>query len=59
MLPVEMFIDAYKIEETIQVLDDIMKYIESDSTKKLRERSLNFFNDRNTSPTIGYTCRKD
>lgn len=57
-LPVEMFVDAYKIEETIQVLDDIMEYIENDSSKKLRERDLDFFNNRNTSPTIGHTCKK-
>ena len=58
MLPTEMFVDAYKIEETLRVLDVIMAYIENDSSKKLRERSLEFFNDRNTSPTIGHTCDK-
>ena len=59
MLPTEMFVDGYKIEEALQVLDSIMAYIEKDSSKKLRERNLNFFNDRNTSPTIGHTCKKD
>lgn len=58
MLPTEMFVDAYKIEETLRVLDVIMAYIENDSSKKLRERNLEFFNDRNTSPTIGHTCDK-
>ena len=59
MLPTEMFVGGYKIEKALQELDSIMAYIEKDSTKKLRERNLDFFNNRNTSPTIGHTCKKD
>ena len=58
-IPTEMFIKAYKIEETLQVLDSIMSYIESDSSKVLRERNLDFFNNRNISPSIGHTCPKE
>lgn len=59
MLPTEMFVDAYKIEGTLRVLDIVMAYIENDSSKKLRERNLEFFNDRHTSPTIGHACDKN
>ncbi len=36
-----------------------MAYIEKDSSKKLRERTLDFFNNRNACPKIGYSCEKD
>lgn len=55
-LPTDFFVDAYEIKEIISVLNDIMAYIEQDSGKKLRYRELNFFNNRNTVPTIGHSC---
>ena len=58
MLPTKMFVDAYKIDETLRVLDVIMAYIENDSSIKLRERNLEFFNNRNTSPILGQACDK-
>lgn len=57
-LPTAFFVDAYKIKEIISGLNDIMVYIEQDSGKKLRYRELAFFNNRNTVPTIGYSCDK-
>ena len=57
-LPTDFFVDAYKIKEIISGLNDIMVYIEQDSGKKLRYRELAFFNNRNTVPTIGYSCDK-
>ena len=54
-----MFVEGYKIEDALQVLDSTMAYIEKDSSKKLRERNMDFFNNRNVNPTIGYTCIKD
>lgn len=57
-LSTEMFIEAYKIADVLMILESIMAYIEKDSAKKLSERSLEFFNNRNTSPIIGYTCKK-
>ena len=59
VLPTEMFVEGYKIEDALQVLDSTMAYIEKDSSKKLRERNMDFFNNRNVNPTIGYTCIKD
>ena len=35
-----------------------MRYIENDSEIKLRKRELKFFNERNVSPSIGYSCEK-
>lgn len=58
MLPTKMFVDAYKLDETLRVLDVIMAYIENDSSIKLRERNLEFFNNRNTSPILGQACDK-
>ena len=55
-IPTQMFIDAYKIEEILRLLDGIMQYIESDSSIILRKRDLAFFNDRNVCPTLGYSC---
>lgn len=57
-LPTDFFVDAYKIKEIISGLNNIMVYIEQDSGKKLRYRELAFFNNRNTVPTIGYSCDK-
>ena len=45
-LPAEFFIGAYKLEEILMLLDEIMKYIESDSEIELRKRELKFFNER-------------
>ena len=59
MHPADMFVDAYKIVETLQLIDSIMEYIEKDSSKSLRERSLDFFNNRNTCPGIGHSCEKE
>ena len=57
-LPTDFFVDAYKIQEIISVLNDILAYIEQDSGEKLRYRELAFFNNRNTVPTIGHSCDK-
>ncbi len=57
-LPTDFLVDAYRIKEIINVLNDIMVYIEQDSGEKLRYRELAFFNNRNTVPTIGYSCDK-
>jgi hypothetical protein len=56
ILPTEFFIDGYKIEEALELLDSIMEYIEKDSSKKLKERSLDFFNNRNVQPILGHSC---
>lgn len=53
MFPVEFFIVENKIEEALKLLDSIMDYIEKDSSKKLKERSLDFFNNRNAAPKLG------
>ena len=57
-LPTEFFVGAYKLEEVLMLLDEIMRYIENDSEIKLRKRELKFFNERNVSPSIGYSCEK-
>lgn len=56
MFPIEFFIVANKIEEALELLDSIMEYIEKDSSKKLKERSLDFFNNRNVEPILGCSC---
>lgn len=56
LIPTEMFIDAYHMENILCLLDRIMVYIEEDSSKKLRGRDLSFFNDRNVCPTLGHSC---
>ena len=38
------------------LLDEIMLSIEKDSEINLRRRELDFFNERNVCPTIGYSC---
>ena len=58
-MPVDFFIEAYQVEELLRILDEIMAYIENDSTIKLRERELKFFNERNVCPLIGHSCDKD
>ena len=55
-MPTDFFVDAYKIEDVLMLLDEIMRYIESDSEIKLRKRELKFFNERNVCPSIGYSC---
>lgn len=59
ILTTDIFVDTYKIVETLRLLDSIMEYIENDSSKKLRERNINFFNNRNVRPTLGHTCAKE
>ena len=59
ILTTDIFVDTYKIVETLRLLDSIMEYIENDSSKKLRERNINFFNNRNVCPTLGHTCAKE
>ena len=54
--PTNFFVDAYKIEEILMLLDEIMLSIEKDSEINLRRRELDFFNERNVCPTIGYSC---
>ena len=58
-LPTNFFIDTYKVEEVLRLLDEIMRYIENDSEIRLRKRKLNFFNERNVCPFIGYSCNKN
>lgn len=58
-LPTNFFVDAYKLEEVLMLLDETMKYIEEDSEIRLRKRELKFFNERNTCPSIGYSCDKN
>ena len=53
----DFFIKAYEIEKILELLNKIMKYIEDDSSLKLRERDLKFFNERTESPLIGYSCK--
>lgn len=55
-LPTDFFINAYKIENVLCLLNEIMTYIENDSSLQLRYRDLKFFNERNTCPTIGHSC---
>lgn len=55
-MPTEFFLDAYKIKDIIRLLDENMAYIEKDSSLILRYRDINFFNERNVCPTIGYSC---
>ena len=55
-LPTDFFINAYKMEEVLMLLDEIMRYIENDSEIRLRKRELKFFNERNVCPSIGYSC---
>lgn len=56
--PTDFFVTAYKIEEILMLLDEIMLSIEKDSEISLRRRELDFFNERNVYPTIGYSCDK-
>ena len=58
-MPVDFFIEAYQVEELLRILDEIMVYIENDSTIKLRARELKFFNERNVCPLIGHSCDED
>lgn len=57
--PTNFFVDAYKMEEVLMLLDEIMKYIENDSEIMLRKRELKFFNERNVCPSIGHSCDKN
>lgn len=57
-MPTDFFVDAYKIDEILMLLDEIMRYIEKDSGKNLRRRELKFFNERNVCPLIGHSCDK-
>lgn len=58
LFPCEFFIDAYHISEIIKLLDEIMQYIENDSSISLRKRDLKYFNERHVTPAIGYSCNK-
>lgn len=58
-LPTDFLVDAYKVEEVLMLLDEIMKYIENDSEIRLRKRELKFFNERNVCPSIGHSCDKN
>lgn len=58
-LPTDFFVDAYKMEEVLMLIDEIMRYIENDSEIRLRKRELKFFNERNVCPSIGYSCDKN
>lgn len=57
-LPTDFFIDAYKIMDVIRLLEQVMYHIESESNKPLRKRDVQFFNNRNTKPVIGDSCKK-
>ena len=58
-LPTDFFVEAYKMEEVLMLLDEIMRYIENDSEIRLRKRELKFFNERNVCPCIGHSCDKN
>ena len=58
-MPTDFFVNAYKIEDIIRLLDEIMAYIENDSSLDLRYKDLRFFNERNVCPTIGYSCNSE
>lgn len=55
-LPTNYILEAYNLEEILRLLDEIMSYIEKDSTLVLRHKDVDFFNNRNTGPQIGYSC---
>jgi len=55
-IPTDCFVESYKMEDVLRLLDEIMAYIEEDSTLNLRYRDLKFFNDRNVCPILGYSC---
>lgn len=58
-LPTQMFLDVYKVEDILRLLDKIMAYIETDASIPLRTRDLAFFNNRNVSPILGDSCKTE
>lgn len=53
-----IIIDEYKLVDTLRLLNCIMVYIENDSSRELQSRNIDFFNNRNVCPSIGYSCNK-
>lgn len=51
--PIEFFLEGNNLIKIIEILEEIMEYIERETGEMLRQRDIKFFNDRNTSPTLG------
>lgn len=52
-IPVEDFIEMIKLKDIIELLDEIIKLIESNSDITITQKTIDDFNNRNTLPIIG------
>lgn len=53
VLPVEFFIEDAKLIETLELLENVIEYVEEEIGEDIRNRNAEFFNNRNTKPILG------
>lgn len=56
--PVDYFVSETKLLEALELLENVIDYVETETKQKIRKRDLEFFNNRNTKPILGdsYKC---
>jgi hypothetical protein len=53
ILPIETFIEAYKLSEVLDALENVMKYVSENSQENILKIDIKHINERNTSPILG------
>lgn len=57
IMPLDFFIDGYKLIEILNALEDVMKYLSAVSNEDILKIDISYINERNTSPILGDALR--